>query len=280
MMRDKSTTKHLLNNRIKYFREIGRGGMGVVYEGYDLHYSRRIAVKKIFMDTLHQDERQCMVDQARGIANIDHPNIVTMYDVIEEENVLYTTMEYLDGHTLREDPPKNKKEIIAAAIQICEALSEAHAHGIIHRDLKPENVFLLADGIVKLTDFGLAITSLPCPQEKGGLEGTVLYMSPEQALGKPLDGRTDLYSLGIMLFELFAHKLPFEANDPLAVVSWHIHGSPEPLLGEFPDIPLQIKEVIINLLEKEPEDRYKNAQGLQAVLRKFYPAAGLNSSMH
>ena len=189
-------------------------------------------------------------------------------------------MEYLDGRTLRENPPKNTKEIIAAAVQICEALSETHAHGIIHRDLKPENVFLLADGIVKLTDFGLASTSLPCLQEKGSLEGTVLYMSPEQALGKPLDGRADLYSLGIMLFEFFAHKLPFEANDPLTVVNWHIHGSPAPLLSEFPDIPLQIKEVIIKLLEKEPEDRYKNAQDLQTVLRNFCPAAGFNSSPH
>ena len=200
--------------------------MGTVYEAFDLLLNRTVAVKVLSSKSLGTEGKNHLLSEARAVAQLNHPNIVSVFDAGETNDMPYVVMEYIHGESLHTQPPKNTDEIIKVALQICDALEEAHNHGIVHRDLKPENVIMADNGLAKLTDFGLARSLATRMSQDGTLTGTVFYISPEQALGKPLDGRTDLYALGIMLYEFSTGQLPFQSDDPLATIAQHIHEEP------------------------------------------------------
>jgi len=264
----------VLNNRYRLDREMGQGGMGTVYEGYDLLLDRAVAIKILTSKSLGTEGKNRLLSEARAVAQLNHPNIVAVYDAGEHQSLPFVVMEYLHGHSLHEKPPAELDETLRVTLQICDALEEAHIHGIVHRDLKPENVIITDGGLVKLTDFGLARSLSSRMSQEGALTGTVFYISPEQALGKPLDGRTDLYSLGVMLYEFTTGRLPFSADDPLAVIAQHIHEKPRRPVELAPDIPPVFEEIILKLLSKKVEDRFSTANELKEALADVSSGTG------
>jgi non-specific serine/threonine protein kinase len=264
----------VLNNRYRLDRELGQGGMGTVYEGYDQLLDRAVAIKILTSKSLGIEGKERLLSEARAVAQLNHPNIVSVYDAGEDQSLPFVVMEYLHGQSLHEKPPEDMDEILRVTLQICDALEEAHIHGIVHRDLKPENVIITDGGLAKLTDFGLARSLSSRMSQEGALTGTVFYISPEQALGKPLDGRTDLYSLGVMLYEFITGELPFTADDPLAVIAQHIHEQPRRPVELAPDIPPVFEEIILKLLSKNVEDRFPTANELKEALADLTAGAG------
>jgi non-specific serine/threonine protein kinase len=264
----------VLNNRYRLDRELGQGGMGTVYEGYDQLLDRAVAIKILTSKSLGIEGKERLLSEARAVAQLNHPNIVAIYDAGEEQSLPFVVMEYLHGQSLHDKPPANMDELLQVTMQICDALEEAHIHGIVHRDLKPENVIITDGGLVKLTDFGLARSLSSRMSQEDALTGTVFYISPEQALGKPLDGRTDLYSLGVMLYEFATDQLPFTADDPLAVIAQHIHIQPQRPVELAADIPPVFEEIILKLLSKQVEDRFSTANELKEALMDLSAGTG------
>jgi serine/threonine protein kinase len=255
-----------LNDRYRLDAEIGHGGAGVVYRAYDMMLDRAIAIKVLSHRDLGPQGRTRLLREARAAAKLNHPNIVNLYDVGEQDDLSFVIMELVEGETLYERKPETVHEIVSIVRQICEALEHAHARGIVHRDLKPENVIITTEGVVKLTDFGLARSAASRLTPEGMVVGTVFYLSPEQALGKEIDERTDLYALGVMLYELLSGQLPFTADDPLAVVSQHLHTPVTPPSIHNPKIPSRLDELIIQLMSKEKEGRPRSAAIVRQVL--------------
>ena len=278
----------ILNQRYRLDAELGRGGMGIVYRGHDLLLERDVAVKVIHQSSLGTEGRVRLLREAQAVARLNHPNIVTLYDAGEAVGLAYIVMELLEGHSLYQRRPQNLDELLEIGQQVCAALDHAHTHGIIHRDLKPENVIvsgalpppesesgaLPAAGQeaglrVKLTDFGLARSVAARLPAEGGIVGTVFYLPPEQALGKELDGRADLYALGVMLYELAAGRLPYSGDDPLTVISQHLHAPVVPPTTFNPDIPRPLEALILRLMSKRPEDRPDTAVEVEHTLQRI-----------
>src|SRR5574341_1279199 len=195
-----------LQNRYRIDSELGQGGMGVVYRAHDTLLDRAVAVKVRSDSGLGTEGRARLLREAQAAARLDHPNIVSVYDAGETESTPFIVMQLVTGASLRDCGPLSVPQIIAVACQLCDALDHAHAQGIVHRDIKPENISIVGSGerlIAKLMDFGLArsreATRLT---QEDALVGTVFYLAPEQALGKEVDGRADLYALGVILYEL------------------------------------------------------------------------------
>jgi len=250
-------------DRYRIDSELGQGGMGTVYKGYDTTLERDIAIKILTESRLGTEGRNRLLQEAKAIAKLSHPNIITVHDAGEYEKSPFIVMEYVAGVNLYEHPPKEIEEIVTITQQVCAALSHAHEHGIIHRDLKPENVILTADGTVKLMDFGLARSVSSRLTSEGTILGTVFYLAPEQAQGRAIDPRSDLYSLGVMLYELTTGELPFLADDPLAVVSQHIHAPVVPPRAKNDHIPPALEALILQLMHKDPADRPASAKEVQ-----------------
>lgn len=249
----------LLNDRYLLEAEIGRGGMGVVYRAQDTLLNRSVAVKLLATDTIGTEGRARLLHEAQAAARLNHPNIITIFDAGEFDGASYIIMEMLEGESLYDQRPQTLPDILRVAGQICTALDHAHTHGVIHRDLKPENVIITQDGTAKLTDFGLARSVASRLTVEGAFIGTIFYLPPEQALGKPIDGRTDLYAFGVMLYELVAGQLPFTADDPLAVISQHLYAPPIPPSNHNCDLPPALDRLIMQLLQKNPDDRPPSA---------------------
>lgn len=257
----------ILRGRYRLETEIGRGGMGVVYRATDLELLRQVAVK-VVLEIDSEDARQRLIREARSAASLNHPNIVSVYDVGVSHDLPFFVMEYVMGASLAKRPRAELASIVAVASQICGALGHAHTNSVVHRDLKPENILLTNDGTVKLADLGLAVSPSGARISKSGLIiGTASYMAPEQALGRPVDGRADLYALGVLLYELATGRLPFEGDDPLAVISQHIHAAVVPPSVLVPSLPLGLESIILRLLEKSPEERFASAGEVAAALQ-------------
>ena len=265
----------LFKNRYRLDAELGQGGMGIVYRAHDTLLERDVAVKILSNSNIGTEGRARMLREAQAAARLNHPNIVSIYDAGEEENVSFIIMELLDGDSLYEHKHMELPEILSITRQMCDALEHAHTHGIVHRDLKPENVIVTSTGIAKLTDFGLARSIASRITLEGALIGTIYYMSPEQALGEELDGRTDLYALGVMLYELTTGRLPFTADDPVAVISQHLYAPVIPPRNYAPDLPLALDLLITRLLNKRREDRPVSA----AAVRKALEPQALEAEM-
>ena len=259
-----------LNERYRVDAELGRGGMGVVYRAHDVLLDRDVALKVLSdsgLGALSAEGRARLLREAQAVAKLNHPNIVSVYDAGKVDGVPFVVMELVEGPSLHDRSPQALSEILVIACQICAALEQAHAHGIIHRDLKPENVLIAPDGSAKLVDFGLARTATASRLTvEGALVGTLFYIAPEQLLGQAIDGRADLYALGVMLYELTTGRLPFVGDDPLTVVSQHLHVQPVPPRQVQPDLPSALEAVILKLLAKNPADRYASAREVVTAL--------------
>lgn len=249
----------LLQNRYRLDAELAQGGMGVLYRAHDLLLERDVAIKLLKDSGLGSQGRARLLHEAQAAARLDHPNIVTVYDVGEEAGRPYIVMQLIEGQSLHEQRPSSLAGILAIARQVCAALEHAHRHGIIHRDLKPENILLTPEGVAKLSDFGLARSAASRLSSEGMLVGTVFYMAPEQALGGEVDGRTDLYALGVLLYELTAGRLPFIADDPISVISQHLYAPVVPASTYNQQIPAALDALILALLSKRPADRPASA---------------------
>jgi DNA-binding SARP family transcriptional activator/predicted Ser/Thr protein kinase len=244
----------VLNDRYRLEAELGRGSTGVVYRAHDSLLGRDVAVK-IYLASMGEEGRARLLHEAQVVARLNHPNIVSLYDAGETEGIPFIVTELVEGALLRSYHPQGLEDVTGIARQVCAALEHAHGQGIVHRDLKPENIIITPTGRVKLTDFGLARPVASRVTGEGLIAGTAFYLAPELALGQPFDGRADLYALGVMLYELTAGRLPFEAGDPLAVISQHLHAPVVPPRAWNPQIPYRLNALIIQLLSKDPKDR-------------------------
>lgn len=262
-------------------REIGRGGMGVVFLAEDTQLQRRVAIKTL-PPHLAADAavRERFLREARTAAALSHPNIVPIYSAAERDAVVYFTMGFVDGESVAErlhrEGPLDAPTALAITRQLALALEAAHTEGIVHRDIKAENVLLDGSGRVLVTDFGIARLSEAQPlTATGTVLGTVQYMSPEQVMGDTLDGRSDLYALGVLLFHMLTGRFPFERPSPSAVLVAQVNSAP-PRLHEFrPDAPAALDALVAALLEKRVRDRVSSARGLLDRLDALdVPAAG------
>src|SRR6476619_5318339 len=258
----------ILRERYRLDSELGRGGMGTVFRATDLELRREVAVKILSATSQTSDGRERLVREARAAAALNHPHIVTIHDVGEASGFPFLVMELVQGPRLSQARPTDLARVVAIAVQICDALEHAHSHNIIHRDLKPDNVLLSTTGDsggVKLADLGLALPVLDARISRAGIiVGTASYMAPEQAMGQTIDGRTDLYALGVLLYELTTGRLPFTGDDPLTIVSQHVHAPIVPPRVLRSDIPCGLETVIVRLLSKDPAQRFSTASETRA----------------
>ena len=258
----------VLGGRYRLERELGRGGAGTVWRARDHELERDVAIKLLNAE-LDDDARARLQHEARIAAGLNHPNIVAVHDIGDHHGVPYVVMELVEGRDLRSAGALELPALLELTRQLCEALSHAHARGIVHRDLKPENI-LLAPGrgaaIAKLADLGIARSTRGTRMTTdGALVGTAGYLAPEQALGGEVDGRADLYALGVVLYERLAGRPPFE-GDPLAVISQHLHAPVTPPRTFRPDLPPALEAIVLKLLAKDPAQRFATAAELERAL--------------
>ena len=262
----------LLLNRYKLLEKIGEGGMGIVYKARCTLLDRFVAVK-ILKSELNdcEDFITRFKREANSIASLSHSNIVNVYDVGSENNINFIVMEYINGKTLKQIIQKNVRlsplKTLDIAFQIAKALECAHKNNIIHRDIKPDNILITEDNIVKLTDFGIAkVTDSVTITNPNKIVGSVHYFSPEQAKGKFVDCRTDIYSLGIVMYQMTTGQVPYNAEIPISVAVMHIQEPVIPPKEVIADIPKNINAVILKALEKEPINRFQTAKELADIL--------------
>lgn len=257
--------EQILGNRYEIIEQIGGGGMAVVYLAKDLFLDRLVAVKLLkdeFVDD--QDFVRRFHKEAKAVASLSHQNIVNIYDFGESSHSSYLVMEYIEGKTLKqiinEQGPLSSEQVIDIGLQICEGIAQAHARQIIHKDIKPHNILIDKNGVVKVTDFGIAqaVNNMTITHNKGIL-GSAHYFSPEQAKGEVVDFRSDLYSLGVVLYEMATGQVPFTGENPVTVALKHIQNQPRPISELGVDIPPRLEWVIMKALEKNPLDRFASA---------------------
>ncbi|MDX9787855.1 MAG: serine/threonine-protein kinase [Desulfobacterales bacterium] len=263
--------------RYEIQKELGKGAMGVVYQAHDPEIDRRVALKVLRPDRVtSEDFLQRFLKEAKAIGRLSHPHIVTVYDVGRDHDTVYIAMEFLEGRPLDEifkGNPLRLEEIIHIGIQVAAALDYGHSQGIVHRDIKPSNIMLAPNGDIKITDFGIAhIEDTAAPQltQAGEILGTPVYMSPEQVKGQPVDGRSDLYSLGVILYEMSTGRRPFSGNN-LAAIFHAITGEEpaEPIAAE-PFVACgasrALSDLILKCLNKDPGKRFQSGQSMVEAL--------------
>ncbi|MBW7459196.1 Stk1 family PASTA domain-containing Ser/Thr kinase, partial [Paenibacillus sepulcri] len=256
---------HELGGRYEIITRIGGGGMALVYKAHDILLNRKVAVKILRQQFVHDEEFiRRFRREAQSAGALSHPNVVSIYDVGQEDETHYIVMEYVEGHNLneiiQERAPLQPEEAVRIAIQICDALEHAHHNQIIHRDIKPHNILIGKNGRVKVTDFGIAraVTSSTITQT-GSVLGSVHYFSPEHAKGISTGEKSDLYSLGIVLYQMLTGKLPFLGESPISVALKHLQETFEEPRVVNPYIPQSVENVILRAMRKNPSERYNSA---------------------
>jgi eukaryotic-like serine/threonine-protein kinase len=267
----------LLDGRYRVVRKLGTGGMANVYLAEDQELGRRVAIK--LLDERHAQDEQFVERfrrEAESAAGLSHPNVVSIYDRGEAEGTYYIAMEYLEGKTLKEllvaRGPTPVRVAIDYTRQILSALDFAHRAGIVHRDIKPHNVVVAPDGRLKVTDFGIARSGSSQMTEAGSIIGTAQYLSPEQAQGKPVHPSSDLYSVGIVLYEMLTGTVPFVGETALEIAMKHLNAVPTPPSTKRPpgigEVPHELDLVVLRALAKDPSDRYQTAREMDADLAR------------
>lgn len=261
--------------RYEVVGELGQGAMGVVYKARDPLIDREVAIKTINL-SLAMEEREeyeaRFYQEARAAGRLSHPNIVTVYDVGRNDEVAYIAMEYLQGRELRdilnETPLLPVEEVLQIVTQVALGLAYAHDHDVVHRDIKPSNVMILHDGHVKITDFGIArMASSAVRTQTGMVLGSPKYMSPEQVMGKAIDRRSDIFSLGVMLYEMLTGQAPFVGENVNAIMYQTLNTIPAPPSGANPAVPDMLDYIIAKTLAKDVDARYQNASELADDLK-------------
>jgi eukaryotic-like serine/threonine-protein kinase len=271
----------LFDGRYRIVRKLGAGGMANVYLAEDEVLGRRVAIK--ILNDRHAGDDQFVERfrrEAKNAASLSHPNIVSIYDRGEAEGTYYIAMEYLDGRSLKElivaRGPAPVHLAIDYARQILAAIRFAHRHGIVHRDIKPHNVLVDAEGRLKVTDFGIARAGVSQMTEAGSIIGTAQYLSPEQAKGAPVDQTSDLYSVGVVLYELLTGVVPFGGDTPVEIAMKHLSSPPEPPSVKRAEIPRELDLVVLRALAKDPADRYQSAEEMDADLARVARGAAVS----
>src|SRR6184192_2483683 len=263
----------VFDGRYRIVRKLGSGGMADVYLAEDQELGRRVAIK-ILNDRHAADDSfvERFRREAKNAAGLSHPNIVSVYDRGTAEGTYYIAMEYLDGRSLKElivsRGPAPVKTSVEYARQILAAVGFAHKNGIVHRDIKPHNVLVGPEGRLKVTDFGIARSGASQMTEVGSIIGTAQYLSPEQARGSPVDQTSDLYSVGIVLYEMLTGKVPFTGDTPLEIAMKHLSAIPKPPSQVRHDVPHDLDLIVLRALAKDPDERYQTADEMDADLER------------
>lgn len=294
-MNDIKTGDRLAHYRI--LESLGAGGMGAVYQAYDEKLDRVVALKLLPLDAVrNEDRRRRFLQEARAASALNHPHILTVYEIGEDQGRHYIAMEYIQGETLRQRLSSGELcvvDVLDLAIQIADGLAKAHEHGIVHRDLKPDNLMISRDGYVKILDFGLAKlvdrrgvhstdsaqkTMLQVKTQAGMLMGTINYMSPEQLLGKKVDPRSDIFSFGIVLYEMVTRQRPFARDNDIDTMHAILHEQPKPLGRIDSRLPDQLQQILTKALAKQCRQRYQTIKELAKDLRVLKQAIELGPS--
>ncbi|HXX63237.1 MAG TPA: serine/threonine-protein kinase, partial [Bacteroidota bacterium] len=254
--------------------KLGEGGMGVVYKARDLSLDRIVALKFLPPHLAQDDaEESRLLQEARAASRLNHPGICAIHAIGENDGAHFIDLEYIDGRTMGAVIREGRlpvAEAVGYAIQACEALHEAHANGIVHRDIKSENLMVTSRDRLKVMDFGLArlkgSTRLTKPHST---LGTLAYMAPEQIQGGEADSRSDMFSFGVVFYEMLSGALPFRGDHEAAVIYSIAHGTAEPLSRIRPDVPLELERIVSRALEKDPAARYQNAEDMASELRRL-----------
>jgi len=265
-----------IDGRYEILEEIGGGAMGAVYKALDTRLERTVAIKTIRLDpnrTDVQDFRIRFDREAKLAGRLNHPNIVTVYDSGESDDIAFISMEFVPGTSLesliKEDSRVSLEEAVHITVQVADALAYAHGQGVVHRDIKPGNIMRLESGQIKLTDFGISQLSNSDLTQSGVVLGTPKYMSPEQIVGSRVDGRSDIFSLGVVLYEMLTGRVPFQAPTLVSMMHTVLHTQPDIPSHWAPSVPPPIVSSLARCLSKLPEDRYASAADLAADLRRF-----------
>ena len=272
----------LFDGRYRVVRKLGSGGMADVYLAEDEELGRRVAIK--ILNDRHANDDQFVERfrrEAKNAAGLSHPNIVSIYDRGEAEGTYYIAMEYLDGRSLKEllvaRGPLPIADTIAFTRQVLGALRFAHRKGVVHRDIKPHNVMADADGRLKVTDFGIARAGASQMTEAGSIIGTAQYLSPEQARGAGVDQRSDVYSIGVVLYEMLTGTVPFSGDSPVEIAMKHLSETPPPPSRKRPEVPPDLDMIVLRALAKNPDDRFQTAEEMEAELERVAAGAGVTA---
>src|SRR6187431_2918701 len=279
-------------DRISHYRiveKLGAGGMGEVYLAEDTKLGRKVAIKILSEEfTTNKDRLHRFEQEASAASNLNHPNILTIHEVGTDEGRHYIATEFIDGVTLRRKAVASQleiPEILDIAVQVASALEEAHAAGIVHRDIKPDNIMIRRNGFVKVLDFGLAkltetstdrslsdaeaSTRVLVQTDAGVVMGTSHYMSPEQARGKQVDARSDIWSLGVVIYEMVSGRTPFEGETSTDVIVAITQKDPPPLARFAPEVPPELEWIVMKALRKDRDERYQTVKELLTDLRRL-----------
>ncbi len=275
--------QQILNDRYRLDQKVGEGGMATVYQGYDLRLNRRVAVKILHSQFSNDPDFLKRFDhEALAAANLNHPNVVNVYDVGQDGNTHYIVMQYVDGIDLKTRINREAPLMIAHAVAIAEAIARgleaAHRVGLVHRDIKPQNVMVSSDGHVQITDFGIAKSHLSTATTQTGITfGTADYISPEQAQGQQASPRSDIYALGVTLFEMVTGQLPFSGDSAVSVAMQHV-STPPPMPRQLnPQIPQNLENLILQALAKDPSYRPASAWEFAEMLKNYQTNAEQNT---
>jgi eukaryotic-like serine/threonine-protein kinase len=275
----------ILGGRYEVESRLGEGGMAMVFGGVDRLLGRKVAIKVL---ARHYARDRTAVErfrrEAQAAAGLNHPNVVSVFDTGSDDGVHYIVMEHVDGTTLadeiKEHGPVPPGRAALIAVDVCRALASAHEKGMVHRDVKPGNVLLASDGSVKVTDFGIArVASSEALTATGSVMGTASYLSPEQARGGDIDARSDIYSLGCVLYEMLTGRPPFDGDTPLSIAYKHVQEDPPPPSSINPAVPADIESVVSRAMAKKPGDRFKSAAEMARNLQEAAPTGPMETAV-